>query len=106
MLTRSISPLPSLSRHFANSHARAAPFHLMHDQSGLAPPTSPYANMNIPVFDRLESSELSSLAQREYESMITSDSDAGLVLATREADKAFQSKAPTGKTNEMAVNAT
>ncbi|GAA6034391.1 hypothetical protein JCM8097_002700 [Rhodosporidiobolus ruineniae] len=51
-------------------------------------PASPYADLQLPWFDRRESVELSSLAQREFAALTSSNIHAGLV-ATREEDKNF-----------------
>ncbi|GAA6014242.1 hypothetical protein JCM10207_006144 [Rhodosporidiobolus poonsookiae] len=68
----------------------------MHTAPGSPQPTSPYANLSVPYFDRRESVELSSLAQREFEALTSGPSAAGIALKTRESDKAYVEKM-TGK---------
>ncbi|BGP38771.1 hypothetical protein JCM10450v2_002725 [Rhodotorula kratochvilovae] len=68
----------------------------MHDLRTDGAPTSPYANMAIPFFDRGEASALSDLAGREYRSLAESVSTDGLVAKLREHDKAAMSQAKGG----------
>ncbi|GAA6031823.1 hypothetical protein JCM8097_002008 [Rhodosporidiobolus ruineniae] len=58
----------------------------MHNPSGPPQYVSPYANMNVPLFDRDESTEVSSVAQREFASLMTTNTAASMV-ALKEKDK-------------------
>lgn len=60
-------------------------------------PTSPYANMSIPFFDRGESNALGEIASREYRSLSETVSTDGLVARLRENDKAALHKLKGGK---------
>ncbi|GAA5910335.1 hypothetical protein JCM8208_006013 [Rhodotorula glutinis] len=64
----------------------------MHELRGDQAPTSPYANMSIPFFDRAEANSLSELAGREYRSLAESVSTDGLVARLRETDRAAMQK--------------
>ncbi|GAA5861419.1 hypothetical protein JCM8547_006123 [Rhodosporidiobolus lusitaniae] len=81
--------------HFSSSPRLCMPTTPPIDQQP-SQPMSPYASMQIPFFDRLESAEHSLLNHRDYE-VASSAPSAGLVVAQRERDKAFMEKA-TGRT--------
>ncbi|GAA6058077.1 hypothetical protein JCM3770_002251 [Rhodotorula araucariae] len=79
----------------------------MHDLQGDGAPTSPYANMAIPFFDRGEANALSALAGREYRSLAETVSTDGLVAKLREHDKAALSQMKdASKLSQLTTNKT
>ncbi|GAA5934905.1 hypothetical protein JCM3775_001674 [Rhodotorula graminis] len=103
------SQSPSVARYpYRPSHCplppRESPRRML-EHRGDQGPTSPYANMSIPFFDRAEASSLSELAGREYRSLAESVSTDGLVARLRETDRAAMQKVK-GSSQSQSVSQT
>jgi hypothetical protein len=61
----------------------------MHQLQGDKSPSSPYANMDVPFFNRLESLDVLARREAEFRSLSENVAFEGLVVRQREQDKAY-----------------
>lgn len=65
----------------------------MHQLQADQSPSSPYANMDVPYFDRRESLDVLAMREAEFRSLSENIAVEGLVVRQREQDKAYVQKA-------------